>query len=78
MEHIAIDPFYVACAIIGLVAWFTKLEAKGNRNADEIKEAKKAIEDMREKHTDLEAKLVADIGEVKQALARIEGQLSAK
>lgn len=76
MEHISIDPIYLLGVLVGLVAWFTKLEAKGNRNSEDIADQKLVIAEMAKKHDNLENKLMTDLSEVKQALARIEGQLS--
>jgi len=68
MEHIQIDPMYVFSMVIGLVVWFSRLESKTNRN-------EKDIAKLESKHDTLESELVKDLNEVKQALARIEGQL---
>lgn len=71
MSGFQIDPAYVVSSIIGLVVWFTRLEAKTSRN-------EKDIAKMQDKHDNLEAKLITDLNDVKLALARIEGQMGIK
>lgn len=78
MDMIQIDPFKVFFAAVGLVIWFTRLEAKTNKNEKDIEKQELFIAKMKEKHETLESELIKELGEVKQALARIEGQLIGK
>lgn len=68
MEFVKIDPFFVTCTLVGLVVWFTRLEAKTSRNEMDL-------EKLIKKHDTLESELIKDLSDVKQALARIEGRL---
>jgi len=68
MELFHIDPVYALMVLVGLIVWFSRLEAKTNRN-------EKDIAKLELKHDTLESELVKDLNEVKQTLARIEGQL---
>lgn len=68
MEFVKIDPFFITVTFVGLVVWFTRLEAK-------ISRAEQDLEKMIKKHDALESELIKDLSEVKQALARIEGQI---
>jgi hypothetical protein len=63
-----IDPFYVICSAVGLVAWFARLEAKTNRN-------EKDIEKMETKQEVLEKEVVKELSNVRESLSRIEGRL---
>lgn len=62
------DLWQVIVTIVGLVVWFTRLEAKTTRNETDIDRLSK-------KHDALESELIKDLSEVKQSLARIEGQI---
>lgn len=71
MDLSNIDPIYAIVTFIGLIVWFSRLESKTNRN-------EKDIQKIENKHDALESSLIKDLSEVKQALARIEGQISNK
>ncbi len=63
-----VDPFFLFVSIVGLVAWFVRLEAKTNRN-------EKDLEKMQTKQDTLEKELVKELSEVRESLSRIEGRL---
>lgn len=71
MEMVNIDPFYILTVVVGLIVWFSRLEAKTLRN-------EKDIARMLEKHETLESELIRDLNEVKLALARIEVKMESK
>lgn len=71
MEIVKIDLFYVLTSVVGLIVWFSRLEAKTMRN-------EKDIARMLEKHETLESELIKDLNEVKLALARIEVKMEKK
>lgn len=68
MVNFGIDPFYLISTLVGLIIWFTRLESKTNRNEKDISKIEK-------KHDNLESKLIDELSDVKQSLARIEGSL---
>lgn len=76
MEMIQINPTQIILAIVGLIIWFTRLEARTNSNQRDIEKQDIIIAKLKEKHETLESELIKELGEVKQTLARIEGQLS--
>lgn len=78
MEVIQVDPIKAFLAVVGLIVWFTRLEAKTNKNEKDIEKQDIMIAKMKEKHETLESELIKELGEVKQSLARIEGQLISK
>ena len=67
MELIKVDPFYIICSFIGLIVWFSRLEAKTARNEKDIAE-------MQIKNNTLDSKL----NEIKLALVRIEVHMGIK
>ena len=71
MGNITFDPAYAIAAFIGLIVWFSRLESKTNRN-------EKDIEKMDAKQSAFESKIIEDLSEVKEALARIEGAFSGQ
>lgn len=71
MEIVKVDLFYVLTSVVGLIVWFSRLEAKTMRN-------EKDIARMLEKHETLESELIKDLNEVKLALARIEVKMEKK
>ena len=76
MEMMQVNPTQIILTIVGLVVWFTRLEAKTNNNQRDIDKQDILIAKLKEKHETLESELIKELGEVKQTLARIEGQLS--
>lgn len=76
MEMMQVNPTQILLAFIGLIVWFTRLEAKTESNKREIDKQDIVIAKLKEKHETLESELIKELGEVKQTLARIEGQLS--
>ena len=71
MPELHIDPFYILVTLVGLVAWFTRLEAKTSRNELDIMK-------MESKQEVLEKTVVQELSQVKESLARIEGRLLHK
>ena len=58
-------------ALVGFIVWLVRLEGKTDNND-------KRAGHMEVQMENLESGLVKELGEVKQALARIEGYLKAK
>lgn len=71
----SIDPLQVIITITLLVGWFARLEFKVSSHEKYLEKQDISLAKMREKHETLESDLIKDLNEVKQALARIEGQL---
>lgn len=78
MEFLKLDPFYVLTGFIGLIVWFTRLEAKNNRNEDDIRDLKIEIVKMKESYNSLEVDLMNELTAVKILLARIDGKMESK
>jgi hypothetical protein len=72
---LSIDPLQAVVTIVFLVGWFARLEFKVSASEKYLEKQDITIAKMREKHETLESDLIKDLNEVKQALARIEGQL---
>jgi hypothetical protein len=72
---LSIDPFQAIITMFFLVGWFARLEFKVSANEKYLEKQDITIAKMKEKHETLESDLIKDLNEVKQALARIEGQL---
>jgi len=58
-------------AIIGFIVWLVRLEGQGSNREKRLTHLEQQVENM-------ESGLVKELGEVKQALARIEGYLKGK
>lgn len=74
-----IDPVYAVTVLIGLVAWFVRLEAnqKSDKREGDIRADRfeKDLDNVRIKHEALDSKVINELSEIKQSLARIEGKL---
>jgi hypothetical protein len=58
-------------AVVGLIVWLVRVEGKTMNNEKRLDHAEQQLDT-------LESGLAKELGEVKQALARIEGYLKAK
>jgi len=60
---------------IGLVVWLVRLEGKIMQVQRLADEAQKDIDVLRVKHEGLDTKIVEQLGQVRESLARLEGRL---
>lgn len=68
----------VLLAAIAFVVWLVRLEGKSNHNKEEIESLKGEIKTLNTKHEALDSKMIHQLMEVKESLARIEGALGVK
>lgn len=66
-------PLILAC-ITGIV-WAVRLEGKHNTNAKDIVRLEKEVDSLTIKHESLDSKVVEQLSDVRESLARIEGAL---
>ena len=69
------DYFEILLAILGFVVWLVRLEGKINHVERLAEEAQKDVDNLRIKHESLDSKIVEQLGEVRESLARLEGAL---
>lgn len=60
------------------IVWLVRLEARIKQSERDIYENAKDIDILRARHEDLDSRVLRELMEVKQALARIEGRLDIK
>ena len=72
------DYFEILLAILGFVVWLVRLEGKINHVERLAEEAQKDVDNLRIKHESLDSKIVEQLGEVRESLARLEGALGVK
>jgi uncharacterized protein YoxC len=75
LELSPVDYLEIALVGIGLIVWLVRLEGKISQVQRLVDEAQKDIDVLRTKHEGLDTKIVEQLGEVKQSLARLEGRL---
>ncbi len=62
---------------ITAVAWFIRLESKNESNSKDLVRLENEISVLKVKHDSLSSSLVAELSELKAAVARVEGYLKA-
>lgn len=72
------DYFEILLAVLGFVVWLVRLEGKTNHVERLALEAQKDVDNLRVKHESLDSKIVEQLGEVRESLARLEGALGVK
>jgi len=60
---------------IALIVWLVRLEGKVNFNEKTLQTHQNWQQLMDEKHQNLDSKIVNELSEIKQSLARLEGKL---
>lgn len=68
----------ILVAMIGLVVWLVRLEGKTDNNEKYIERVEKQTDALEIKHEQLDSKLVQQLADVRESLARIEGALAIK
>lgn len=68
----------LAGGALTFIVWLVRLEARIKQNERDISEAIKDVDVLRARHEDLDSRVLRELMEVKQALARIEGRLDIK
>ena len=63
-------------AIIGAIVWLVRLEGKHSSNEKAIMRLEKQVDALEVKHENLDSKLVQQLADVRESLARIEGALA--
>lgn len=72
------DYFELIVAVLGFVVWLVRLEGKVAQVGRLVDEAQKDVDVLRVNHETLSSKIVEQLSEVKQSLARLEGALEIK
>lgn len=65
----------IMCTIITIIVWLVRLEGKVGYVEKLADEAQKDVDVLRVKHEGLDNKIVEQLSDVKQSLARLEGRL---
>jgi len=68
----------VLISIVGLIVWLIRLEGRVNTHEKDITRLDKAQEIQSVKHDELDSRLVEQLAQVRESLARIEGALGVK
>lgn len=75
----------ILITIVGLIVWLVRLEGKGDEfkktneiNQKYIERVEKQVDALEIKHQQLDSKLVQQLADVRESLARIEGALAIK
>lgn len=65
-------------AAVSIVVWLVRLEGKINNNTTLANNAQKSVDDLRVKHESLDSKIIEQLAQVRESLARLEGALGIK
>lgn len=68
----------LAGGALTFIIWLVRLEARIKQTEKDIFETQKDVDILRSRHEDLDSRVLKELMEVKQALARIEGRLEIK
>lgn len=68
----------IIIGLIGLIVWLVRLEGKHQSNNDMIIICQKELQALTIKHESLDSKVVEQLAQVRESLARIEGALGVK
>ena len=63
---------------MGLTVWLVRLEGKHQNNHELITVCQKELQALTIKHESLDSKVVEQLAQVRESLARIEGALGVK
>lgn len=65
----------ILVASAGVIVWLVRLEGRIKQSERDIQNVDKAVDILTARHEDLDSRVLKELMEVKQALARIEGRL---
>lgn len=69
---------WLAGGALTFIVWLVRLEARIKQTERDVFEVVKDVDILRTRHEDLDSRVLRELMEVKQALARIEGRLEIK
>ena len=69
-------PMFIAS--LGVVIWLVRLEGQVSNNRELVLGCQKDVDDLRIRHESLDSKVVEQLAQVRESLARIEGALGVK
>ena len=72
MEFLQLE--YLAAAVAAIV-WLVRLEGKIAQNKQLVDAAQKDVDELRTRHESLDSKIVEQLSQVRESLARLEGAL---
>jgi hypothetical protein len=72
------DAWFLVAGVVGLIVWFVRLESRVTRGDERNADNTQRIELLNAKHESLDSKVVEQLSEVRESLARIEGFLGSK
>jgi hypothetical protein len=65
-------------ALLGYVIWLVRLEGRVNQADRIISDTQRDVEALRIKHENLDSKIIQQLAEVRESLARLEGALGVQ
>ena len=68
----------LAGGALTFIVWLVRLEARIKQTEKDVFDTQKDVDILRTRHEDLDSRVLKELMEVKQALARIEGRLEIK
>lgn len=73
--HLSVDAVSAVIALVGLIAWFVRLEAMTGVNARDIAKSDRRQEEHERKLADLDDKVMEKLASIEKIVAKIEGKL---
>jgi len=65
----------IGFAVVGFTVWLVRLEGKIHAGEKANHETQKDVDDLRARHEALDSKIVEQLSEIRESLARLEGSL---
>lgn len=65
----------IGVIVVGLVVWLVRLEGRLSAVDKANMETQKDIDDLRTRHEALDSKIVEQLAQIRESLARLEGKL---
>ncbi len=75
MPQIGDSLFQAVLAGVGFIVWLVRLEGKIHAAEKASHETQKDVDDLRARHEALDSKIVEQLSEIRESLARLEGSL---
>lgn len=68
----------IGAVVVGVVIWLVRLEGKVSAVDKANTETQKDVDELRTKHEALDSKIIEQLAQIRESLARLEGKLGVE